>query len=1081
MKNILFALILCLAGFNYLFAQPGINDPGFNVADDCTFGSGESFDKKVMATALQTDGKIVTGGDFTIYNGKIRNRIARLNADGTLDQSFNPGTGCNGEFFSYTPTYVRALAVQKDGKILAGGNFLTYNGISRKALVRINADGSIDKSFNVGNGFDAPVFSIALQPDGKILVGGNFTMYNGVSRVRIARLHANGTLDTSFNPGSGFNQWVSAMVVQSNGRILVGGFFSTYNGNTSLRMARLLGNGTFDASFSTGTNGFQSEVTSILKQADGKIIAAGHFTNYKGTLRVRIARLDTSGNLDLTFNAGSGFNAGVYATSLQPDGKIIVGGAFTNYNLQTYHRICRLNSNGTIDTSFRTGKPYIIGEIVYTTLLQPDGKVVIGGELQNHQEINALNHIARLNANGTFETSFNHGTGFQAAEVSTFYVQPDNKILVGGIFYSFNGVAGSSLAKLNPDGSLDTSFHIGTVFNADIRSISGQADGKFIIAGGFTKYDEKTSWCIARLHNNGALDTTFRTGTGFNALVYATAIQNDGKVLAAGHFTKYKDTAVNRIIRLNPDGSIDTTFAVGTGFDDLVFSLLIQPDGKIVVGGRFTKYKNTSYSCLIRLLANGDIDTTFNMGTGIKTGFPSSGIPFVRSIVMQNDGKIIAVGNFMSYDGNSRNGMVRINQNGSVDSGFSIGPGFDKIVYRAIVQSDGKIIAAGTFTTFRSVSRNGIVRIQSNGMLDTAFKPGTGFNRYTEALAFHKGERILVGGDFTEYDGNCRTRIARLFNCEKLRKDVHTACNSFNWIDGKTYTSSTRHAYHEITGGASNGCDSFRLLDLTIKKSSGSTHTITACSSYKWIDGNTYTASNDTATHTYAGGAANGCDSVVTLKLTIHYPKTGIHAVTACKSYKWIDGNTYTSSNSTAKYTYAGGASNGCDSVVTLSLALLTVNKTVTKTLDILTSNAIDADYQWIDCDNGHKPIAGATGRIFSPDTTGNYAVIVKKDGCTDTSACIFVEVESSGLSTPAPCDVAVYPSPSGGVVYIEMGTYCEARAVKITDHLGRLVRSVPVNDNTRMELEMHDLKGIFFIEVIKPSGTSSRHKIILN
>ena len=138
-----------------------------------------------------------------------------------------------------------------------------------------------------------------------------------------------------------------------------------------------------------------------------------------------------------------------------------------------------------------------------------------------------------------------------------------------------------------------------------------------------------------------------------------------------------------------------------------------------------------------------------------------------------------------------------------------------------------------------------------------------------------------------------------------------------HWIDGNTYTASNNSATFNIPGGAANGCDSLVTLDLTISNSVNGTDTQTACGSIHWIDGNTYTASNNTATFNIPGGAANGCDSLVTLDLTISNAVNGTDTQIACGSYTWIDGNTYTTSNNTATFNIPGGAANGCDSLVT--------------------------------------------------------------------------------------------------------------------------------------------------------------------
>ncbi|MCB9226337.1 MAG: hypothetical protein H6578_04105 [Chitinophagales bacterium] len=199
--------------------------------------------------------------------------------------------------------------------------------------------------------------------------------------------------------------------------------------------------------------------------------------------------------------------------------------------------------------------------------------------------------------------------------------------------------------------------------------------------------------------------------------------------------------------------------------------------------------------------------------------------------------------------------------------------------------------------------------------------------------------------------------------------DVHTACNTFDWIDGNTYTSNNSTAMHTITGGAANGCDSVITLDLTINNTVNSTDVHTACNTFTWIDGNTYTSSNTSATHTISGGAANGCDSVITLDLTINNTVNSTDVHTACNTFTWIDGNTYTSSNTSATHTISGGAANGCDSVITLDL---TINNTVNST-DVHTAcNTFD----WIDGNTYTSSNTSATHTISGGAANGCDSVI---------------------------------------------------------------------------------------------------------
>lgn len=382
-----------LAGTLILHAQAGLNDASFNPLG-VGFGAGGG---TVFTMAVQSDGKILVGGGFISYNGTARKCIARLNNDGTLDASFNPGTSVDGLPNSFS---VNAIALQSDNKILIGGEFTSYNGTSRHRIVRVNSDGSLDGTFNPGTGFNGPgptsfgtVTSIAVQADGKIVVGGFFTSFNGNARNRIARLNSNGSLDATFNPGTGADQGLYAVAIQDDGKIVIGGSFTTYNGTSQNFITRLKSNGSVDATFNTGT-GAGNTVLSLALQSDNKIVISGTFASYNGTARNKIVRVNGDGTLDATFNPGAGAQlTDVYSLALQSDGKIVIGGAFTTYDGTGRNHLARINTDGSLDGSFDPGTG--TDDNIYAISVQTDGKILIGGYFTTYRGA-SRNSIARI-------------------------------------------------------------------------------------------------------------------------------------------------------------------------------------------------------------------------------------------------------------------------------------------------------------------------------------------------------------------------------------------------------------------------------------------------------------------------------------------------------------------------------------------------------------------------------------------------------------------------------------------------------------------------------------------------------------
>jgi uncharacterized delta-60 repeat protein len=238
---------------------------------------------------LQGDGQILVGGNFTAINGASRTRVARLNkADGAPDGSFTTSSG------GAAGGYVKSVAIQGDNKILIGGYFTTYNATSRGHFARLNTDGTLDTSFlATGVGADATVTAVAVQSDGKILIGGGFSNYNGVGRGQIARVNSDGTVDSAFpNAAAGANSMVYSIVQQGDGRILIGGGFSSYNSASRSCIARLNADGGLDPSFLVTSTGANSIVYSLAQQSDGLVLIGGNFTAYNySTARGHIARL----------------------------------------------------------------------------------------------------------------------------------------------------------------------------------------------------------------------------------------------------------------------------------------------------------------------------------------------------------------------------------------------------------------------------------------------------------------------------------------------------------------------------------------------------------------------------------------------------------------------------------------------------------------------------------------------------------------------------------------------------------------------------------------------------------------------
>lgn len=296
-----------------------------------------------------------------------------------------------------------------------------------------------------------------------------------------------------------------------------------------------------------------------------------------------------------------------------------------------------------------------------------------------------------------------------------------------------------------------------------------------------------------------------------------------------------------------------------------------------------------------------------------------------------------------------------------------------------------------------------------------------------------------------------------------LGTSVISSCSPITWIDGNTYSASNNTATYTIVGGAANGCDSIVNLNFTLNSATTGIDVISTCSPITWINGVTYTASNNTATHTLTNAA--GCDSVVTLNLSIGNSSFSTDTQSACGSYTWIDGNTYTANNTTATFVLTN--SEGCDSIVTLDLSITNSGvSTVTQSADgiVLTSDEAAATHQWITCPS-MTPIGGATNQSFTATANGSYAVIVTNGPCVDTSACI--SVTSVGiLENELLTNMRLFPNPTNGEFTIELGDELADVTISITDLTGKRIVTTTYENAKELNLELDAPTGVYLVIV---------------
>jgi uncharacterized delta-60 repeat protein len=810
MRQLLLLLSAAFLGLTCL-AQPLMLDTNFNPVITRNF-------TRVYSTALQPDGKILIGGDFVQVGGAPAFKIARLNSDGTLDPTFDAGIGLEGGM-------ALKILVQGDGKILVGGRFTSVNGVLRNRIARLNSDGSLDTDFDPGSGANNGVIAMGLQSDGKIIIGGDFSSVNGVTCVRIARLHTDGTVDATFATGTGVTGSstinVSDLGVQPDNKIVICGKFTSVNGNARSGIARLNADGSVDAGFApSGVTGGSAVASGLAIQTNGSIVIVGRYTRVNGVNRTNLARLTSTGSLDGSFVNSKGTDFDVYAVALQSDNKVLIGGQFNLVDGTPRTAVARLTTTGALDGTFDPGTAP--RHTTYSISVQPDGNIVLGN-LAIEAVYPGNYMIERLDPTGQQDPGFAASAGTAVGNILASAVTSDGKLVIGGDFDAIDGVSRKSIARFNTDGSLDLSFDPGSGPSGSIESvkaIAAQPDGKVLIGGAFTSYNGTARNRIARLNTDGSLDTDFNPGTGFNSRVFSISLQADEKIIVGGGFTSFNSQSGKQyLVRLNPNGTLDATFAIGTGPNASVNATAIQPDGKILLGGLFSSINGTSRNGRARLLSTGVVDTNF-VPVGVS-------LCDVRACAVQSDGKVW-FGGFFYYTTGDTNWTTfqRLNSNGSLDVKILTGAEIVELGLAVAPLADGTTLFGGGLFNSGFLPGTRLGQTIPSGLIDATATPANPIVDQVFTLSVISNSTIFCGGDFTAVYGQSRYGLARLMDIRpRLRVTANSGSQPFQFIlsghPGWNYrieSSTNLTSWAPFTNVMSGGVDVFQNSTIEPRK-----------------------------------------------------------------------------------------------------------------------------------------------------------------------------------------------------------------------------------------------------------------------
>jgi uncharacterized delta-60 repeat protein len=672
-----------------LSAEPGISvaqpvlapDPEFNPVI-VRAGHGLS-----VLFAVAEDARVYVGGFFQAIDGIPRNGIARLNATGGLDQSFIaelPERQCD----------IREMALQADGRLLIGGSFIEPDGNTTHGMLRLNPDGTRDSGFRLPVPANHVTEAIAVQNDGRILIGGTTLHPNPKqSTTRIVRLNPDGALDASFSPAVVMPREPIDLAIQQDGKILLWGCFTNVNGTEQSGLARLNADGSVDSSFhQTIEYRFPDRYvcfSSVAPLQDGRLMVGGYFS------RRGVLRLLADGSLDTQFYSES--FAAPESIHISPDGKVILN----------REEIVRLQWYGNLDQSFQSA---LLGRAV-SMAIHRDGLLLMDDESQ----------IRRLQSNGALDESFAPAEVEVSGIVGECLQQPDGKLVIIGQFSRVNGAPHQDFARLNADGSVDPSFvpakdipsfFLWDLYYGIIRHHAGS--GKLLLSGvpRPNREGEPITPRLVQLNPDGSLDRSF--AAPITAEVNEMEFQPDGRIIVALATGGWNPSAANALLRLNPDGSIDPSFD-WNGFPAEITDFALQPDGKILLTGY---PKSGSRAVVTRLNPDGSIDSGF---TSNVPNSASLGVP--KGITLQLDGRVLVR--------MESSVILRLNSNGTLDSTFRT-PGADPDYWGVAVNGQiegiletgenivvfGDLEGTGTFNPFGCCEGPDVLFLNSTGQFD---------------------------------------------------------------------------------------------------------------------------------------------------------------------------------------------------------------------------------------------------------------------------------------------------------------------------------------------------------------------------
>ncbi|HTL16138.1 MAG TPA: Calx-beta domain-containing protein [Patescibacteria group bacterium] len=597
-----------------------------------------------------------------------------------------------------------------------------------------------DSNFPTNNGPDYFVRNIVLQADGQILIAGLFTNVDGVTHPHFARLTPAGQLDATFAPN--LDQDPTHVELLSDQRILISGAFTNVNGVARPGLAILLPDGSLDETFTPPAASQTDTQLNGLSAFNSQVIVAGSFTNLGGISRNHVARLMSSGAVDSAFNSPFDRTNTVTVQFVQSDGKPIISGAFSNVAGVAITNLVRLNTNGSVDTTFSSGLDP--SEQVLKAWAQPDGRLLVLTRYAN-SFLTWIRRLVRLEADGALDPSFNPSFEFPgfpfSGTISSLSLQPDGKILLGGNFLRVNGMARAGVARLLPDGTLDFCFDVALSDELFPFAIATEPSGNVLVGGTFNGLQGQFHPYLMRLvPPPGCVPGQIELGVsnllsrGDSPNVVVPVVRTAGEDREESvDFTTRDGSAVAGVDYVAVSGTVH--FASGQRSQSIAIPLHLGAASNGPVNFELS-IAQPGGGATLGLLTNASITLTPSLrGTA---GSPDTNYLVhldgpVRFILPLTNGAVFLVGDFTNVDGQLCPNVVRLQPDGTRDPAFIRATPLDGLIQSATLDPQGRVLIAGYFQHVDGQWRPALARFGTDGALDAAFGL---FDQATNSLGY---------------------------------------------------------------------------------------------------------------------------------------------------------------------------------------------------------------------------------------------------------------------------------------------------------------------------------------------------------